>query len=39
MLRFFKQGDEQTRVKTKAAVQRSRSSWFGRIRASCKGPT
>ena len=32
MLRFFKRGDEQTRVKTVAAVQRSRSSWFGRIR-------
>ena len=32
MLRFFKQGDEQTRVKTEAAVQRSRSTWFGRIR-------
>ena len=32
MLRFFKRGDEQTRAKTEAAVQRSRSSWFGRIR-------
>ena len=32
MLRFFKRGDEQTRVKTEGAVQRSRSTWFGRIR-------
>ena len=32
MLRFFKGSGEQTRVKTEAAVKRSRNTWFGRIR-------